>query len=112
MKPLQRGSLIIPPGVCERCFEIDPNNPVPAKVVHHKVHLTPTNIDDPEVSLNHDNLQRLCQDCHAYVHSMGSPRATFDRNGKPIEKKKDTLRSLVVKLTESVDEQRNIYKGE
>lgn len=54
----------------------------PAKVVHHKIHLTPQNISDPSVTLAFDNFQRLCQDCHAAVHTgYEPPRYTFDENG-------------------------------
>ena len=53
-------------GLCERCY---------AKglikhgdTVHHRIHLTPENINDPDVTLNPDNLILLCRDCHAEVH--------------------------------------------
>ena len=71
---------LIPPGLCERCY----SNGImrPAKVVHHKIHLTPQNISDPSVTLAFDNFQRLCQDCHAAVHTgYEPPRYTFDENG-------------------------------
>ena len=71
---------IIPPGMCERCFER--GELTPAKVVHHKVHLTPENINDPRIALGFDNFQRLCQDCHATVHSgRAETRARFDADG-------------------------------
>lgn len=74
---------IVPPGMCERCFE--QGNLVPAKVVHHKIHLSPDNIDDPHITLSFDNFQRLCQDCHAVVHSgEQTTRARFDSNGNVI----------------------------
>ena len=38
------------------------------EIVHHKVHLTPENINDPTVTLNWDNLQLVCRDCHAAIH--------------------------------------------
>ena len=37
-------------------------------IVHHKEHLTPSNINDPSVSLSFDNLELVCRDCHADVH--------------------------------------------
>ena len=76
---------VCPPGMCERCFKL--GRTVPAKVVHHKVHLTPENISDPRITLSYDNLQRLCQDCHAFVHS-GQPesRVTFDESGNVVPK--------------------------
>ena len=40
----------------------------PATEVHHIIHLTPTNIDDPAVSLSEDNLISLCRECHFEQH--------------------------------------------
>jgi len=48
-------------GLCERCQQ-------PGKIVHHKKYLTPENINDPDVSLNWNNLELLCQDCHNREH--------------------------------------------
>lgn len=36
--------------------------------VHHKEWLKPTNINDPNVTLNSDNLITLCRDCHHREH--------------------------------------------
>jgi 5-methylcytosine-specific restriction endonuclease McrA len=35
-----------------------------ASEVHHIIELTPDNIDNPDISLNMDNLESLCWDCH------------------------------------------------
>lgn len=76
---------IVPPMMCERCYEN--GKLVPAKVVHHVIHLTPQNINDPHVSLSFDNFQRLCQDCHAFVHTgYEPPRYSFDASGNLIER--------------------------
>lgn len=48
--------------LCERCST--KYNPVPAKIVHHRKPLTLNNISDPYVTLNHANLEALCQTCH------------------------------------------------
>jgi len=32
--------------------------------VHHIVEITPDNINDPNVTLNENNLQLLCEECH------------------------------------------------
>lgn len=42
---------------------------VPAEIVHHKVELTPENINDDRIALGYDNLQAVCRDCHAAIHS-------------------------------------------
>lgn len=76
---------IVPVGMCERCFARGELRP--AKVVHHKIHLTPQNIDDPHVTLAYENFQRLCQDCHAAVHSdTEESRVRFDENGNVVWK--------------------------
>lgn len=55
-------------GICERCAQ-------PGKIVHHKVYLSPKNINDPYVALNHKNLELLCQDCHNAEHMAKLPIA-------------------------------------
>ena len=46
---------------CERCGRM-------ATIAHHKKHITPRNIHDPNITLNWDNLEALCQDCHNREH--------------------------------------------
>lgn len=48
--------------LCERCWS--KGLIVPGKEVHHKIRLTPENINDPSIALNWDNLELLCKDCH------------------------------------------------
>ena len=48
-------------GLCEICGR-------PGLIVHHRVHLNPSNIDNPAVTLSFGNLMYLCQDCHNAVH--------------------------------------------
>lgn len=42
---------------------------IPATQVHHKVHLTPENVKDPRIALNHANLMALCDECHRAQHT-------------------------------------------
>jgi 5-methylcytosine-specific restriction protein A len=44
-------------GMCEHCRE------VPGYIVDHIIEISPSNITDPEITLNHDNLQYLCLPC-------------------------------------------------
>lgn len=53
-------------GLCERCLQ--EGRIVPGDIVHHKCYLTPLNIKDPSVTLNYDNLELLCQNCHNQEH--------------------------------------------
>ncbi len=76
--------LVSQDGICERCGE-------PAKVVHHKRHITRDNINDVAVTLDWDNLEALCQDCHNKEHHKRktASRYRFDADGHilpPIQK--------------------------
>lgn len=60
-------------GLCERCLKN--GLIVPGDEVHHKIRLTPENINNPAVALNWDNLELLCKDCHLKEHSRKRWRA-------------------------------------
>ena len=45
-------------GICEKCGQ------ELGKIVHHKIWLDDVNCNDPDISLNPDNLRYECQDCH------------------------------------------------
>ena len=53
-------------GLCERCLAQGIYKP--GEIVHHKRPITPSNIDNPSVTLAWDNLELLCRDCHAKAH--------------------------------------------
>lgn len=44
-------------GLCSRCNGI-------GYIVHHRITLTPDNINDHDVTLNWEHLEYLCLDCH------------------------------------------------
>jgi len=70
-------------GLCERCFKN--GSIVPGVIVHHKCYLSPENILDPSVTLNYDNLELLCIDCHNKEHISKRPqRYTIAPDGKVI----------------------------
>lgn len=52
--------------LCERCAR--KGQIKPATQVHHKKRLTPANISDPAVTLNWENLEALCDECHQEEH--------------------------------------------
>lgn len=60
--------------VCERCGGV-------GVICHHKKYITPGNINDTDITLNMNNLECLCQDCHNREHSAGVSRAIFDSSG-------------------------------
>jgi ribosomal protein S27AE len=57
-------------------------------IVHHKDRLTSQNINDPNLSLNWDNLELLCLLCHNKTHGSGSTSddTRFDEAGNLIPK--------------------------
>ena len=65
-------------GLCEECRR---NGRItPAAEVHHKIKLTPENINKPEIALNWRNLIALCKDCHMKIHRK-QKRWTVDADG-------------------------------
>lgn len=65
---------------CERCSK--PDDPVIAKIAHHKIWLTPQNIHDPAISLSWDNLEALCQTCHNREHHGNKATKRYEINDK------------------------------
>lgn len=69
--------------LCERCST--PDNPVVAKIAHHKVYLNERNVADPSIALSWGNLEALCQDCHNKEHHKKQGRRyDFDKDGNVI----------------------------
>lgn len=71
-------------GLCEECLKQGRYNP--GVIVHHKVHITPENINSPEVTMNFDNLELLCRDCHGAEHGRVNKRWKVDELGRVITK--------------------------
>lgn len=81
--------------ICERC--ILKGIVTPVYIVHHKIEVTEENVNDPQITLNPDNLESLCLECHNAEHFSQSITADglyFDENGelqqKPKEPKQDS----------------------
>ena len=70
----------------------------PAEEVHHIIHLTEENINDPNITVNPKNLISLCGECHKAIHKPDKvaglkkraskqsilPEIEFDENGYPV----------------------------
>lgn len=67
-------------GLCEICWK----NGVlrPGEIVHHKIPITPDNINDPTITLSFDNLQLVCRDHHAQIHDRRQRRYKVDELGR------------------------------
>ena len=52
-------------------------------IVHHKVSLTPQNINNFDIAYGWDNLMLLCLECHNKIHSKDNNTRTmhFDEDG-------------------------------
>ena len=71
-------------GMCQHCKE------ALGYIVDHIEELTPENINDPYITLSHDNLQYLCLPCHNRK-TFGRREATreglmFDENGELVRR--------------------------
>lgn len=69
-------------GLCEKCGNA-------GWEVHHKIPLTLSNIDDPNISLGLDNLELLCTSCHDAMRSEESEiryDIAFDEYGNVYKK--------------------------
>jgi len=64
-KKCRRNYLSLHP-VCERCDKLGIVKR--AEIVHHKIYLDEQSYKVPEISLNYDNLEALCFDCHYAEH--------------------------------------------
>jgi hypothetical protein len=70
-------------GLCEhpRCNDA-------GYIVHHKIELTPQNINDANISLGFGNLEYLCLKHHNMIHMPASATVEgvkFDKNGNLIK---------------------------
>lgn len=69
-------------GMCEHCGEA-------GYICDHIEEITPDNINDPSITLNHENLQYLCLSCHNRK-TFGKYEPTredvmFDENGDLVQ---------------------------
>lgn len=67
-------------GLCERCLKAGLYRP--GFVVHHKIYLTDELLSDPAVSLNWNNLELLCRECHEMEHARTKRRYVVDSMGR------------------------------
>lgn len=67
-------------GLCEICLSKGIYKA--GEIVHHKCHISPDNVNDPSVTLNWDNLQLVCRDCHAMEHDQRKRRYRIDEMGR------------------------------
>lgn len=109
-KKCRSGFISYKRGLCERCLA--KGIVKPGRHVHHKIRLTAANITNPDVTLNWNNLELLCEECHEEEHSASHTHQSHGRrysvgaDGK-IETNKESDRLMGAKKENSFDEQRN-----
>lgn len=64
-------------GLCERCLKN--GLIVPYDEVHHKKRLTKENINDPDITINWNNLECLCKKCHEEEHQADAKQRPYKR---------------------------------
>lgn len=72
-------------GICQICKKAFPSKDL---IVHHRVHLTPDNINDVNITLNQDNLMCICHDCHNTIHGKTddlNKTFVFDDDGNIVD---------------------------
>lgn len=67
-------------GLCEECYK--KGKIVPVEEVHHIIPLTPENINNPNITVNWENLVGLCRECHRQAHSKRVKRYEVDEMGR------------------------------
>jgi 5-methylcytosine-specific restriction endonuclease McrA len=81
-------------GLCERCLE---HGIVRAGVeVHHVQPLTQKNINDPNITLNWNNLMLLCPECHDEIHRRTRDKSKHKRF---VVKSDGTIATMSAKTT-------------
>lgn len=80
--------------LCERCLK--KGIATAAEHVHHIIELNENNYEDPLISLNPENLEALCFECHREEHkpcNTGKPATAeglaFDCDGNLVKYKKN-----------------------
>ena len=77
--------ILIDGGLCQVCCDKT------GYIVHHKTNLNQYNIDNPDITLNHDLLMYVCKECHDEFEGHGFKKekkcsCCFDKYGNPIPK--------------------------
>lgn len=77
-------------GLCEQCER-------PGYIVHHKTHLSVKNINNPDVTLNHNNLEYVCLECHNKHHQFNREKKKATREGFKFNEKGELVYSPPIK---------------
>lgn len=73
-------------GMCEKCKERL------GYIVHHTIILTPSNINDPDISLNHKYLRYECKKCHDEEEGHFKEKQSYTRKGLMFNEKGELVK--------------------
>ena len=73
--------------LCENCLRKGIYKP--GVIVHHIIEIDPVTIEKPEISLNHNNLELLCRECHAEAHDQHGGRWAVVNERKKLQREKN-----------------------
>lgn len=83
---------------CERCGEMIPRS---IDIIgHHKTELTPENVNDYNISLNPNNVELICFDCHNQIHNRFGykvAKKVYLVYGSPMSGKKTFVKHNVIR---------------
>ena len=67
-------------GLCQECRD------ELGYIVHHRIELTPQNINNPDICFSFANLEYVCLNCHNKIHGVCAPgkKIKFDESGELI----------------------------
>lgn len=69
-------------GLCEVCLA---NGKItPGEIIHHRTPLTPENIHNNHITLDWNNLECVCRECHAIRHGKAVKRYKVDALGRVV----------------------------
>lgn len=91
---LSYNSKIAARGKCSRCGYIA--DKMSELIGHHKIELTEDNVDDPNISLNRENIEVICQQCHNKQHRrFGSKQNVYIVYGSPLSGKTTLVKEIM-----------------
>lgn len=80
-------------GKCNRCNEFIMDSKY--LIAHHKIELTEDNIDNVDISLNPNNIEIICHDCHNNEHRrFGNNKNVYIIYGSPLSGKNTLVQEL------------------
>lgn len=83
-------------GLCKGCLR--KGKIMPGDEVHHKIWIRPTNIDNADITLNQNNLEYLCRDCHFQIHKQSMHLRSYRKivnNGVYIDERGNMQKQMV-----------------